>query len=90
MRWLILAFGLMAFTPIYTEHKTARQIDEEIQNIELNLQPQEFTILPSTPNLQDLKDGQIVIIASMTYTKIMFRQNQEIYSINVSCVTVRR
>lgn len=89
MRWLLILF-LMAFTPIHSDYEDPRTIEAEFRNVELNLQDQQFTILASTPNLQDLKDGQIVIVSSQTYNKLMFRSNQEIYSINVSCVTVRR
>lgn len=90
MKWLILSFGLMAFAPIFQDYKDAKNIKDEFANVEATLQDQQFEVRNTTPNLRDMKDGQIVIVSSMTYTKIMFRQNQEIYSINVSCVTIRR
>ena len=90
MRWLILCLFLCAFTQVYPTHDTTEKIDSEISNIENDLQSKQFTVVFATPNLNDLKDGEIVIVSTGSYTKMMFRQNQEIYMINVSCVTVRR
>ena len=80
----------MAFTPVFTVHDTTAKVDQEIKNLENAVQNKEFTIKSSTPNLSDLRDGEFVIVSSGTFTKVMFRRNQEIYSINVSCITVTR
>ena len=80
----------MAFTPIHSTHDTTKKVDEEFVNAEANLQDQQLTVFVSTPNLQDLKDGQLVRVSSGTFSKLMYRDNQEIYAIAGSCVTVRR
>ena len=86
----MLAFPLMGFTPIFSNHDSTEKIDKEFRNVVADLQSQEFTIYTQTPTLSTLKDGQIVIVASGTWNTIMFRRNQEIYKVNASCVTVSR
>ena len=88
MIW-ILCFLLMAFKPIHQIYDTPDKINEEFQNVEDDLQSQQYRVFSSTPNLSELKDGQIVIFSSGAI-KIMFRQNNDIYSVNASCITIRR
>ncbi len=90
MIFVLMALCLMGFTPIYTEHDTTEKIDREIENIEQSVQSKQFTVLQSTPNLSQLRDGEIALVSSGTVTRLMFREGQEIYSVNFSCVTVRR
>lgn len=91
MKWFIIpiALCLTAFTPIRQQHKDLKEVDEEFSNIENTLQDQQHRVVISTPVLSDLKDGEIVIMSSST-VKLIFRNNQEIYSIDISCITVRR
>jgi len=88
--WLLLALPLMGFTPIFSKHDSTDKIDREIRNAEASLQDQSFTVFNSTPNLRALKDGQIVIVTSNTWNVLMWRNNEEIYKVTGSCVTVTR
>ena len=91
MKWLILGLFLCAWTPIIKVHDSTDKIDQEFNGQENDLQSKQFTVVPSTPNLLDLKDGEMVIVSTNTaYTRLMFRYNQEIWMVNASCVTVRR
>ena len=88
--WIFFLIPLFGFTQIYQNHDNTEKTDTEFTNIYSQSQSNQFKVILATPSLADLKDGEIVIVSSGTYQKIMFRQNQEIYSINVSCVTIRR
>lgn len=92
--WFVFSFAISSkafcFTPIYSVHDNTRKIDEEFSNVEQDLQSQQFTTFTSTPNLNDLKDGQIVIVSSGSYNKLMYRTGLDIYAISVSCATIRR
>jgi hypothetical protein len=80
----------MAFTLIHSDHSKKDKLEAEFNHIEGSVQDRQFTVLESTPNLRDIRDREIVIVSSGTYTKLMFRMNEEIFSINASCVTIRR
>ena len=88
--WLLLLLPLCGFTRVHWDYDQDYKIIDEFANIENSVQDKQFRVVPSTPNLQDLQDGEIVIVSSNTFNKLMYRMNQEIYMINVSCVTVRR
>ena len=90
MKWLLLILALCAFGPIYRGHDEQLKTDDEFTNIYQQAQSKNFRVYTATPNLSDIQDGEVVIVSTTSYAKIMFRQNQEVYSINVSCVTVRR
>ena len=81
---------LYGINPVYNTYEKPHEIQAEFDNVFANAQDQGFFVFKSTPNLNQLKDNQIVIVSSGTYTKLMFRRNVDIFSINVSCVTVRR
>lgn len=89
MRWILLGLLLCAWTPIYQNHDATDKIDQEFSGQENDLQSKQFTVKDSTPNLNDLKDGEIVIVSTSSI-RLMFRVNTEIYSVNASCVTIRR
>lgn len=92
MRYLIPIFCILilcGFGPIYQSHDSQEKVDTEFVNLYDQAQSEQFRVVVATPNLNDLKDGEFVIMNSST-TKVMFRIGQEIYSVNVSCVTVRR
>lgn len=90
MRYLLIALCLMAFTPIYTNHDSPGKVDQEFKNIENSLQDQQFTIVKDTPALSSFRNGQIVIVSSGAFNKLMLRSGQEIYSVNLSCITITR
>ena len=90
MRWLLLIPLLCAWTPVFTNHDTTDKVDIEFSGQENDVQSKQHTIVTSTPSLKDLKDGEIVIISSGAYTGLMFRSNQEVWAVSVSCITTRR
>lgn len=86
----MLAGGLVfAFAPIYTKHDEENKTNDEFINIYNQAQPRQFRVVTATPIVSDLQDGEVVIVSSGTI-RLMLRSNIEIYSINLSCVTVRR
>ena len=80
---------MCGFTPISSEYDTQDKIKDEFKQVELSVQDKQFTIYKTTPNLSDLQNGQIVIFSSGV-VRIFFRENQDIYSINTSCITVHK
>lgn len=95
MRWLwVLCLPLMAFTPIMNEHPTQADVDDELKQIYQQAQSLQYRKFDSTPNLTDLQDGQMVLISSITknggYSKFCYRDNQEIYTLNGTSITIRR
>lgn len=90
MRWIILSLFLCGFTPLFVTHDSFDKVDKEFNQIEETLQDEQFNLMRSTPNLSDLKDRQIVIVSSNGWSTVMWRDNQEIYALRGSCVTVRR
>lgn len=92
MRWLwILSLPLiLGFTRIHWDYERPEYVREEFSNLETNVQDQSFTVFTGTPTLSDLKDGQIVIVSSGTFNKLMYRIGQEVFSVDVSCVTYIR
>ena len=90
-RWLLLScVFLMGFTMIHSKHDTPEKVDEELRNFELGLQQKQMKVFNSTPTLNELQDGEEVIVASNTWATQMFRFNDEIWKVNSSCVTVIR
>ena len=86
--WLLGLLPLLGFSRVTTVHDSTSKVDREFTNIEESLQDQQFTVIPTTPNLRALKDGQFVIVSSGNF--IMFRNGDDIFKINTSCVTVTR
>lgn len=62
----VLAFTspAMAVVPIFNNYGDEQTIFDEFRNYADSLQDQQFTTVTSTPNYQDLKDGQMVIYVS--------------------------
>lgn len=91
MRWILpFCLLLLGMTPIGAQHDTQQKVDDEFKNLYQQVQPLQYKTFASTPNLVDLQDGQIAVISSMTYVRPVIRINQEIYTLNGSCITVRR
>jgi len=92
MRWVWLLFlpMLLGLTPTHNSYESESLSRGEFRNVTDNAQDRQFRIVSSTPVLSELRDGEIVIVSSGTYGKVMFRSNQEIYAVDASCVTVRR
>jgi len=92
-RWFFLIFissSVYGVSPIFNVHKSNAEIDMEFKNFSDNVQDIQHEVYVSTPALNDLRDGQAVIVSSNNYVRWMFRQGNEIFSVNASCVTVRR
>jgi hypothetical protein len=94
MRYLLLIPLLCAFTPLYTEHDGQQKTDDEFKNVYQQSQPLNMRVFSSTPNLADVQEGELVMISSNTrggsYSRLMYKNNLEIYAISGSCVTIRR
>ena len=84
-----LGFAKGAYAPLYETYESKEKIVDEFKNIENDLQSREFRVFSSTPNLSDLVDGEIVVFSSGS-VKIMFRNLNDVYSVNASCITIRR
>ena len=65
-------------------------MDAEFRGIENDLQSQQFRIVNSTLPLKDFKNGQIVIYSCGTVNALMWRRDEDVYSIKGSCITVWR
>lgn len=92
-KWLffsVLALLLCGFTLVDQKHETPEAVDAEFFNVSQNLQGRQFYIYLSTPNFSELQDGEVVIVSSGTFNKLMFRSGQELYSVTPSCITVTR
>ena len=60
-----------AFTPLHSVHDEQYKIDEEFDHIADNAQDEQFTIVNSTINNNDLKSGQVVIYSTHTENPII-------------------
>lgn len=78
-----------ALTPVNNTFED-KGVETEFNNLYENAQGAQFKIVGSTPILSELRDGEVVILSTGAYTKLLYRANQEVYSINVSCITVYR
>lgn len=95
IRWLLVCLPLIAAVPvqdmqIYQEHDTQKKIDSEFSNFSTYAQPIQQKVFNATPTLNDLQDGEEVIVASNTWVTKMFRWNNDIWKVNASCSTVFR
>jgi hypothetical protein len=90
MRYLwLLSLLLLAFKPIQEVYDKPEKIKDEFDNLEQDAQSEQFDVWKTTPNLTDLKDGQIVIFSSGAI-KLMWRNRNDIYAVQGSCITIRR
>ena len=87
--WIPSLLLLLGLTPVHDKHESPDKTDVEFKNLFDNAQGKDFVVMESTPAVSDLIDGQIIIFSSSA-VKIMFRQNNEIYAVSMSCITVRR
>ena len=90
IKWLFSIFivfcgSAWALTPIYNRHEKSDQVDDEFSNIYLNVQPLQFRVFDSTPNADDLQDGEMVIFSSGAI-KLMLRAGTTVYQVNLSTI----
>ena len=91
IKWLwVLCLPLFAFSAIHSDHSDSKKVDEEFRNFELGLQPKQMKVFKSTPTLNELQDGEMVIQSTNAFNSLMFRSGDEIYSLKFSCITVLR
>lgn len=79
---LVYATPLFAVTPIFNDYKDEQNIYQEFRNVADSAQDQQFSQVTSTPNYQDLKDGQMVIYVSTPNTvnvNLMLRAGATLY-----------
>ena len=87
---VIALLCLLGLTQIGNKYKDENVVNDEFKNLYLNVQPIKHKVFTSTPVLSAVQDREFVIVSSGTVIRIMIRDNQEIYSINLSCVTIIR
>ena len=91
IKWLpLICLVLMAFTPVYDTHDTPAKLDVEFKAVSDTAQPRQWRVFGTTPVLSDLDDGEFVTVSSNSFNAIMWRANQEIFSVKGSCVTAYR
>lgn len=89
--WILCAtVHLLSVTPSVQTYNTPDQIAAEVKNVTDNCQDKQFTVYVATPNLRDLRDGEIILVASGTYNAVIYRVGQDIYKVVPSCITVTR
>ncbi len=91
-RWLLILFlpFILGFTEIYPRHDTEFSVSEEFANVYDEAQARQFTVYATTPALSDLRDGEIVILSSNTYSVLIWRTLDDLWKVQGSCITVRR
>ena len=82
-------FSILGLTQVHNKYSDERNIFNEFQNIYRTVQDRQFTVLESTPRLTELRDREMFISSGPT-VRLQFRFGQEIYSVDVSCITVTR
>lgn len=97
MKWFILTalicvawLMLCGFAPLHNKYDSEGNINEEFRAVYNEAQSLNFKVFVGTPSLKDLQDNECVVVSSGSFVRFMFRNNQEIYSVTPSCVTVRR
>ena len=92
IKWttLILCFCLFGFAPIYDRHDSTQKIDDEVKGIVDGTHPRQWRVFENTPTINDLQDGEFVLVSSNGWTAIMGRNNVEIFGVRLSCFTVIR
>lgn len=87
MKWGLLVIfttmNLWAVTPIMNDYNSQESVFGEMRNITDNAQDQSFTIVTTTPNVTDMREGQIFIYASTQPAKdvsLMLRIGTTVYS----------
>lgn len=74
---------LLALTPINNRFDKERAIYDDLQNIYLNVQPRQYRLFTSTPNLGDLQDKEVVLVSTGT-NALFTRIGQTRYYVNLS------
>ena len=80
---LLLASSLYAMTPISNDYSDQTATFVEFRNVFDNGQDRSFTQVTSTPNVTDLRDGEMVIYASTPMAQnvvLMLRNGTTIYA----------
>ena len=81
-----LAWGL---SPVNNDFKDT-SLDVEFKNIYDNAQAKEFRVFRSTPPLSELRNMEGAIVSSNTLVYFIFRADENLYRVNVSCIAAGR
>ena len=87
--WGLLILPLLGLTPVFNDYSDKEQIGIEFKNVYDGAQSRQFTVWKTTPGLSELRDGEMVIYSSGTVF-LMLRDNQDLYQVQVSCITIKR
>lgn len=92
MRWLLLlsCIVFLGATPVHVSHDTPKKVDDEFVNAFQSLQPRNLKVVTTTPSLSEIQDGETMLISTGAYARLIFRRDQDIFGVLVSCITVRR
>lgn len=71
---------IAATNQVHNTYKSEQQIYNEFRNVYGNMQSKEFDVYKSSPNLSDLRDGEIVLVSSTTKS-LMARIGQSVYNV---------
>lgn len=75
---MFIPSSLFAWSQTNQTYRDEKTIRREFNNIYLNAQSKQFEIFKTTPNLNQLQDGQIVLVSS-TNKGIAWRDGQTVY-----------
>lgn len=75
---VLVPTNLFAWSQTNQTYRDEKTIRREFNNIYLNAQSKQFTVFKTTPNLNDLQDGQIVLVSS-TNKGLAWRDGQTVY-----------
>lgn len=75
---LFIPSNLFAWSQTNQTYRDEKTIRREFNNIYLNAQSKQFEIFKTTPNLNQLQDGQIVLVSS-TNRGLAWRDGQTVY-----------
>ena len=90
LSFICLVLCLCGFTPVHDKYDQEQNINDEFRNVENTTQSKQWRVLAGTPTLNDLEDGESVIVSTNGIDSIMWRHNIDIFAVRGSCVTVFR
>ena len=86
--YLVGLFFLLGASPIRETYKSDTDIKAEFQNVYFSLQDKQFRVFDSTPSLNSLRDGEMVIYSSGTANKFIIRRSSRIYEVDLRLNTL--
>lgn len=80
--WILLTLFLFGFSQVHNTHDNQVKTDEEFKNVYDQAQRRQYTLVLTTPNYQDLQNGEMVVYSSSTINPtiaLMLRVGTTIY-----------